>query len=42
MNVADFITELYCKIDEALPDFPHHPHAILSIAPSLTSPSDAN
>ena len=31
MNVADFITELCCKIDDALPNFPRHPQAILSL-----------
>ena len=36
MNIADFITELYCKIDDALPDFPHHPQAILSISELVT------
>ena len=32
MNIADFITELYCKIDDALPDAPQHPQAVLSIS----------
>ena len=32
MNIADFITELYCKIDDALPDFPQHPQALLSFS----------
>ena len=36
MNIADFITELYCKIDDALPDVPRHPQAILSISELVT------
>ena len=32
MNITDFITELYCKIDDALPHFPHHPQAVLSLS----------
>ena len=32
MNIADFITELYCKVDDALPNFPHHPQAVLSLS----------
>ena len=32
MNIADFITELYCTIDDALPDdAPQHPQAVLSL-----------
>ena len=30
MNIADFIIELYCKIDDTLPDLPQHPEALLS------------
>ena len=30
MNIADFSTELYCKMDDARPDFPRHPQAVLS------------
>ena len=30
MNIADFIIELYCKIDDTLPDLPQHPQALLS------------
>ena len=30
MNIADFITELYCQIDDALPRLPQHPQAVLS------------
>ena len=36
MNIADFITELYCKIDDALPDVPQHPQANLSISEVVT------
>ena len=36
MNIADFITELYCKIDDALPDLPQHPQAILAIGELVT------
>ena len=32
MNIADFITELYCQIDDALPDVPQHSQAILSLS----------
>ena len=36
MNIADFITELYCKIDDALPQVLQHPQAILSISELVT------
>ena len=37
MNIADFITELYCKIDDALPDdAPQHPQAVLSLSELIT------
>ena len=36
MNIADFITELYCKIDDALPEVPRHPQAILAISELVT------
>ena len=36
MNIADFITELYCKIDDTLPNFPQHPQAILSRSEVVT------
>ena len=36
MNIPDFITELYCRIDDALPDLPHHPQAILSLGEVVT------
>ena len=36
MNIADFITELYCKIDDGLPAVPQHPQAILSISEMVT------
>ena len=36
MNIADFIIELYCKIDDALPDVPQHSQAILSISELVT------
>ncbi len=32
MNIADFITELYCKIDDT-PDFPQHPQAVVVAIP---------
>ena len=32
MNITDFITELYCKIDDALPRTPQHSQAILSLS----------
>ena len=32
MNIADFIIELYCQIDDTLPDFPQHPQARLSLS----------
>jgi hypothetical protein len=30
VNIADFITELYCQIDDARPNVPQHSPAILS------------
>ena len=36
MNITDFITELYCKIDDALPDVPQHSQAILSLSELIT------
>ena len=36
MNIADFITELYCQIDDALPDVPHHSQANLSLSELIT------
>ena len=36
MNIADFITELYCKIDDTLPNFPQHPQAVLSLSEVVT------
>ena len=32
MNIVEFITELYCKIDDALPAVPQHSQAVLSIS----------
>ena len=36
MNIADFITELYCKIDDALPEVPQHSQALLSVSELVT------
>ncbi len=36
MNIADFITELYCRIDDALPLMAPHPQARLSISELVT------
>lgn len=36
MNIVDFSTELYCKIDDALPDVPQHSQAVLSISELVT------
>lgn len=36
MNIADFITELYCKIDDALPRMAPHPQARLSLSELVT------
>ena len=37
MNIADFITELYCTIDDARPDdAPQHPQAVLSLGELIT------
>ena len=35
-NIADFVTELYCQIDDALPDVPQHSPAILSLSELIT------
>ena len=36
MNIADFITELFCKIDDTLPEGTHHSQAILSLSELVT------
>ncbi len=36
MNIADFITELYCQIDDTLPDVPQHGQAVLSSSELVT------
>ena len=36
MNIADFITELYCRIDDALPRMAPHPQARLSLSELVT------
>ena len=36
MNIADFITELFCQIDDALPEVAHHSQAILSLGELVT------
>ena len=36
MNIADFITELFCKIDDTLPEGAHHSQAILSLSELVT------
>ena len=36
MNIADFITELYCQIDDALPPMAPHPQARLSLSELVT------
>ena len=36
MNIADFITNLFCKIDDALPEVVRHSQAILSISELVT------
>ncbi len=36
MNIRHFITELYCKIDDALPRLPQHPQAVLSLGEVVT------
>ena len=36
MNIADFITELYCKIDDDPPDVLRHSQAILSVSELIT------
>ena len=36
MNITNFITELYCKVDDALPQVAPHPQAILSASEVVT------
>lgn len=36
MNITDFITELFCQIDDALPDMARHSQAILSLSELVT------
>ena len=36
MNITDLTTELFCKIDDALPNAAHHSQAILSISEPVT------
>ena len=36
MYITDFITELYCKIDDALPQQTPHPQARLSVSELVT------
>ena len=36
VNIANFITELFCKVDDAIPDAPRHFQAILSISEVVT------
>ena len=36
MNIADLITELFCQIDDVLPDIAHHSQAILSLSELVT------
>ena len=36
MNIVEFITELYCKIDDALPEVAQHSQAILYISELVT------
>ncbi len=36
MNIADFIAELFCQIDDALPDIARHSQAILSLSELVT------
>ena len=36
MNIVEFITELYCKIDDALPEVTQHSQAVLSISELVT------
>ena len=36
MNTADFITELYCRIEDALPRKAPHPQARLSLSELVT------
>ena len=35
-NVTDFITELFCKVDDAIPDAPRHSQAIRSVSEVVT------
>ena len=36
VNIANFITELFCKVDDAIPDTLRHFQAILSISEVVT------
>ena len=36
VNIVNSITELYCRIDDALPDVPQHSQAVLSISEAVT------
>ena len=36
MNITNLITELFCKIDDALPNAAHHSQAILSLGELAT------
>ena len=36
MNITDFITELFCQVDDALPDMAQHSQAILSLSELVT------
>ena len=35
-NVTDFITELFCKVDDAIPDAPRHSQSIRSVSEVVT------
>ena len=35
-NITDFITELFCKVDDAIADAPRHSQAILSVSEVVT------
>ena len=36
VNITDFITELFCKVDDAIADAPRHSQAILSVSEVVT------
>ncbi len=36
MTAVDFITELFCRVDDALRDVPHHPRAHVSPSEVVT------